>query len=307
MTGKLRNKAQTGAYVPFGTETRPGQVIKGDVKCTTGVLRCNPDGSDLELVAWGLRNSFGIKFHPDGRLFVTEHGIDERGARFNIGDPDDFYEIIEGAWYGYPDYASGLRLDDPSWGDGGRGREPVIADPPDPDPPKPFLSFEPHCASNGFDFCRQEEFGFPGDAFVALFGDAAPITTRRIVPAGFKVARVDMKNRKVVDFAVNRIAGGASILPHEGFERPSHCEFGPDGSLYVVDWGEMVPAPERAGVEIRMDTGLLWRIRRTGEPAGEVPPPAKVIPLNLLRLVLPALAGIGGLVLSIRLIVRRKG
>jgi hypothetical protein len=105
---------ETGAYVPFGTRTEPGQVIKGDVKASGSVLRCNPDGSDLELVAWGLRNPYGIAFHPDGRLFATEHGIDERGSRHIIGDHEDLYEITEGAWYGWPDFASGIRLDDPS-------------------------------------------------------------------------------------------------------------------------------------------------------------------------------------------------
>ena len=290
VTGRLSDKVRTGAFVPFGTETEPGQVVKGNIKCNGGVLRCNADGSHLELVAWGLRNAFGLRFSPDGKLFVTEHGIDERGARFNVGDPDDFYEVEEGRWYGYPDYASGLRLDDRSWGDGGRGRAPVIAAPPETHPPKPLLTFEPHAASNGFDFCRSDTFGFRGDAFVALFGDAAPITTRRIVPAGFKVARIDMKHRRIMDFAVNKIAGGASVLPHEGFERPSHCEFGPDDALYVVDWGEMVPAPERGGVEIRVETGVLWRIRRTSGPRGEVPRPPVVFPVNLFRMMLPVLA-----------------
>lgn len=305
----LAETVRTGAFVPFGTETAAGQVVKGSLKCTAGVLRCEPDGTELELVAWGLRNSFGIRFSPDGRLFVTEHGIDERGARFNVGDHDDFYEVVPGAWYGYPDYASGIRLDDPQWGDGGRGREPVIADPPDPDPPLPFTTFAPHAAANGFDFCRDDAFGFPGDAFVALFGDAAPVTTRRITPAGFKVARVDMARREVVDFAVNRIAGGASVLPHEGFERPVHCEFGPDGHLYVVDWGEMVPAPERGGVEIRVGTGMVWRIRRTAEPPGETPPEPLVLPVNLLRPLLPllgAVGGFGGLAVLRKLARRRR-
>ena len=36
----------------------------------------------------------------DGRLFVTEHGSDERGARYIVGDLDDLYEIQEDAWYG---------------------------------------------------------------------------------------------------------------------------------------------------------------------------------------------------------------
>lgn len=297
VTGNLTDTVRTGAFVPFGTETQPGQVIPGRVKCTGGVLRCNPDGRDLELVAWGLRSPFGLHHHPDGRLFATDHGIDERGARFIVGDPDDFYEITEGRWYGFPDYAAGRRLDDPYWGDGGRGREPMIADPPDT-PPAPYTTFTAHAAANGFDFSPGEPFGFANDAFVACFGDAAPITTRRITPAGFKVARIDMDTRTVVDFAVNRVAGGASVLPHDGFERPVDCRFGPDGNLYVVDWGEMVPTPERAGVEIRRGTGVLWRIRPTSDTRGQQPPRPRVLPVNLLRLLLPlaALATAIGLV-----------
>lgn len=255
--------------MPFGTETYPGQIIKGNVKCNGSVLRCNPDGSNLELVAWGLRNPYGIAFHPDGRLFATEHGIDERSRRHIIGDLEDFYEIKQGAWYGFPDFASGIRLDDPFWKKGGRGREPVIAEHPDPNPPKPFVTFIDHAGPNEVDFCRDASFGFEGDAFIALFGDIAPVTTRTITPRGFKIVRVDTRNRRVEDFAVNKIAGPASELPHEGFERPSHCQFGPDGALYVVDYGEIVIAPERGGIRMRKETGTLWRIRRAGGPISE--------------------------------------
>ncbi|MDQ4077894.1 MAG: PQQ-dependent sugar dehydrogenase, partial [Chloroflexota bacterium] len=120
--GDVTETVRSGAYVPFGTETEAGQVIQGHVKCNGAVLRCNPDGSELELVAWGLRNPYGIAFHPDGRLFAAEHGIDERSQRYIMGDHEDFYEITEGAWYGWPDFASGIRLDDPHWGPPGQGQ-----------------------------------------------------------------------------------------------------------------------------------------------------------------------------------------
>lgn len=277
--GSITETVRTGAYVPFGTETEPGQVIPGNVKCTGAILRCNPDGSGLETVAWGLRNPYGLAFREDDRLFATEHGIDERGGRKIIGDFEDFYEIQEGAWYGWPDFASGIRLDDPFWGDGGSGREPVLAEHPDPAPPGPLVTFEPHAAPNGVDFCRDASFGFEGQAFVALFGDVAPITSRPIQPRGFKVVRVDVENRKVSDFAVNKIAGPASKLPHAGFERPSHCAFGPDGALYVVDYGEIEIALERGGIRIQAGTGTLWRIRRTGGEAGTLPRKSIVLPV----------------------------
>ncbi|MBW3579178.1 MAG: PQQ-dependent sugar dehydrogenase [Actinobacteria bacterium] len=286
--GDLRETVRCGAFVPFGTETAAGQIIEGDVKSSGAVLRCNPDGSELEVVAWGLRNPYGVAFHPDGRLFATEHGIDERSARYIVADYDDFYEIEPGAWYGWPDFASGIRLDDPRWE--GRGREPVLAEHPDPQPPQPFVTFDPHAGSNGVDFCRDAAFGFEGDAFVALFGDVFPVTTRAKTPVGFKVVRVDMRNRRVVDFAVNRVAGPASRLLHRGLERPSHCQFGPDGALYVVDWGEIHIAPEVGGIRVVQRTGTLWRIRRADGPQGEAPRAPVIVPVNAIRGVLVAAA-----------------
>ncbi len=298
---------RTGAFVPYGTETQAGQVIPGQVK-STALLRCDLDGSNLEVVAWGLRNPHGIDFDPLGRLFVTEHGMDSRN-RHVIGDYDDFYEIVDGAWYGWPDFASGIRLDDPRWGAGGSGREPLLAEHPDPDPPKPFVTFEPHAAANGFAFSPDERFGFVGDAFVALFGDLAPVTTPRLLsPVGFKVVRVDMAGRRVIDFAVNRLAGPASKLPHGGFERPSHCAFGPDGALYVTDFGEIDIAPEVAAVRVQAGTGTLWRIRRTGHTIGDRPPEPRRVPLYAVQLGIwlaaPA-AAIGLVVLLIRRALRR--
>jgi glucose/arabinose dehydrogenase len=293
------NHPVLGPDVPYGTATEPGQMIKGQTKCTGAVLRCNADGSALELVAWGLRNPFGLAFDPTGRLFATEHGIDERGHRHIFGDLEDLYEIREGAWYGWPDFASGIRLDDPHWGRRGRGREPVLAEHPDPSPPKPFVSFEPHAAPNGLAFSSDAAFGFEGDAFVALFGDLNPNTTRQATPAGFRIARVDMRRGEVVDFAVNKIVGPASKLPHGGFERPSHCEFGPDGALYVVDWGEIKIAPEAGGVRMKEGTGTLWRIRRVpGARVSVRPPEPRTVPLYVFLFYIPLLlilaaAGIG--------------
>ncbi len=281
--GDLGRTVRTGAFVPFGTETTAGQVIAGSVKASGAILRCDPDGANLEVVAWGLRNPYGIAFAADGRLYATEHGMDTRSKRQIIGDFDDLYLIEEGRWYGWPDFASGIRLDDPRWGDGGQGREPVLAEFPELEPPKPVVSFPPHAAANGIAISPGGAFGFEGQAFVALFGDLAPITTPRLMtPVGFKVVRVDLERRELVDFAVNRIQGPASKLPHDGFERPSHCTFGPDGSLYVTDFGEIDIAPEKAGIRIRAGSGALWRIRRdAGVPAGLEPPAPAVVPLYL--------------------------
>jgi glucose/arabinose dehydrogenase len=303
--GSPARRIETGAFAPYGTPTERGHVVKGDVKCSGSVLRCNPDGSGLELVAWGLRNPFGLAFDPDGRLFATEHGIDERGHRHIFGDLEDLYEIREGAWYGWPDFASGIRLDDPYWGRRGRGREPVLAEHPDPSPPKPFVTFEPHAAPNGLAFSRDAHFGFEGDAFVCLFGDLNPNTTRQPSPAGYKIARIDMRSREALDFAVNKIVGPASKLPHGGFERPSHCEFGPDGALYVVDWGEIKIAPEAGGVRMKEGTGTLWRIRPVpGARVSIRPPEPRTVPLYAFLFYIPLLVIVAALAVGIRALVR---
>ena len=101
-------------------------------------------------------------------------------------------------------------------------------------------------------------------------------------------------------------AGPASKLPHDGFERPSHCAFGPDGALYVVDWGEIQIAPERGGVRMKEGTGTLWRIRRTAEPAGEAPPAPIPVPLYLLQFLLAPLAGAIGLAAVVTWLARRR-
>jgi glucose/arabinose dehydrogenase len=278
--GDLKNTVRTGAFVPFGTETTPGQVIRGSVKASGAILRCDPDGTNLEVVAWGLRNPYGLAFTSDGRLYATEHGMDNRSKRHVVGDFDDLYLIEDGRWYGWPDFASGIRLDDARWGEGGQGREPVLAEFPEPEPPKPVVSFPPHAAANGIAISPGGSFGFDGQAFVALFGDLAPITTPRLAtPVGFKVVRVDLEQRAIVDFAVNKIQGPASKLPHDGFERPSHCAFGPDGALYITDFGEIDIAPEKAGIRVQAGSGSLWRIRRnTSEAAGLEPPQPILVP-----------------------------
>ncbi len=60
----------TGAYVPYGTETTQGQVIAGMLPATGAIMRVRPTGGSLRMVAWGLRNPFGLTFSASGNLYV---------------------------------------------------------------------------------------------------------------------------------------------------------------------------------------------------------------------------------------------
>ena len=62
-------------------------------------MRANLDGSQLELVAWGIRNAFGLGFLPDGRLLATDQGADQRGSRPIVAGPELLNEVKQGSWY----------------------------------------------------------------------------------------------------------------------------------------------------------------------------------------------------------------
>ncbi|MDB6112300.1 MAG: hypothetical protein JWR69_4050, partial [Pedosphaera sp.] len=105
-----RNGVVTGAFLPFGTASTPGEVIHGSLPCSGAIMRMRTEGGPLELVAWGFRNPFGLAFSPSGQLFVSENGFDERGSRPVWGAPDVLWRVKPGIWYGWPDYSAGMPL-----------------------------------------------------------------------------------------------------------------------------------------------------------------------------------------------------
>lgn len=84
---------ETGPFKPFGTPARRGEVVPGALKCSSGVWRAQPDGSEMELVAWGLRNPYGMAFGEDGNLYVTDNDFEETGDRAIRADPDRIWRI----------------------------------------------------------------------------------------------------------------------------------------------------------------------------------------------------------------------
>lgn len=256
-------RVKTGAFSPFGQETQEGQQVEGAVIASGSIVRLPLEGGEPKQVAWGFRNPFGLAFSPEGELYVTDNGYDNRGSRPVWGAPDLLWRVTPGLWYGWPDYAGGRPLTDPFFRPPGKPALQFLLQEHPNAPPDPVARLGVHSSSNGFDFSVSEAFGYQGDAFIAQFGDMAPQVNRVMGPVGFKVVRVDPMTGNIEDFAVNRGSknGSASYLGTGGLERPVAVRFNPDGSaLYVVDFGVMTVGP--AGGNPRLGTGVIWRIVR---------------------------------------------
>jgi glucose/arabinose dehydrogenase len=235
--------ARTGAFSPFGVQTRPGQRIEGRTPCTASVMRCRPDGSGLELVAWGLRNAYGLLFLPDGRLIATDQGADDRGSRPIGQAPDVLFEVRPKAWYGWPDFVGGVPVTDPRFRPvRGPQPEPLLANHGElPPPEKPLLELGVNAAATKMDVLPS------GQILVALFGDERPMTG----PAGPKVGR-SLARIDPADWSIHAVEAGP-------FRRPIDVRVHPlEGAVYVLDFGEFEMGP--GGVEAQAGTGALWKL-----------------------------------------------
>ena len=257
-------KQTTGAYSPYGTPTSAGQVIRGSLPCSGAVIRLAPEGGQMDLVAWGFRNPFGLAFSPNGTLYVSDNGYDVRGSRPVWGTGDYLWQVQQGQWYGWPDYSGGLAFNGERFGEPGeKAPQPLLAEHPNK-PPKPAATLGVHSSSNGMDFSRSSAFGYEGQVFIAQFGDLAPAVGKVLSPVGYKVVRVDVSTGTVTDFAANK---GKKVAPASkqgsgGLERPVAVKFSPDGqSLYIVDFGVMKAGEESQ--EPQQKTGVIWRITKT--------------------------------------------
>jgi glucose/arabinose dehydrogenase len=257
-----KNKVNTGAYKSFGTESKDGEVIKGNTKCNGSILRFNPDGSSLEMYAWGFRNPFGLKFDKSGQLFATFHGADVRGSRSIYEDSDYFVKVKKDGWYGWPEYFDGKPVTDPRFKDPTRS-QPTFLWKDHPKLDSAYLTFPSHSASNGFAFSPGGNFGYQGDAFVAYYGSYSVATAGTDVRLpGFKIVKVDMKSKEISDFAINNLPGPSYINLQGGFDRPSDVVFGPDSSMYVIDWGASTIGPQ--GLKYVAGSGVIWRVYKDG-------------------------------------------
>ena len=257
-----RERAYTGAFSAYDVPNIANEYKKGIVKGSGSILRANRDGTEIELIAGGLRNPLYIKFDREFRLFVSNRGYDVRGSRPIANAPDELHQITVGLWYGWPDYAAGEPVVLPRFKpEGGPQPEFLIANHPNI-PPKPYAVFQPHSSIMGFDFDYTNIFGTYGDIYISEYGSHGPLTLGPSVPyrgIGHKISKVEIATGAVSTFIKNRSGLPTYITGEGGFGRPVDVKFGPDGAMYILDMGI---SDSSNLAKLLPYTGLIWRVTR---------------------------------------------
>jgi glucose/arabinose dehydrogenase len=182
------------------------------------MVRYNPDGSNEEIFARGLRNSAGFDWSPvDGHIYATDNGRDLLGDNF---PHCELNKVEQGNHYGWP-YANDDKLPDPDFGE---GNEAIIAL-----SIAPIFKFQPHNAPLGITYIRGK--GFPSEyhnvALVALHG-----SWNRSDKDGYKVVTLHTDENDTIvekDFLSGLLQGDDAI------GRPADVAEGPDGAIYISD------------------------------------------------------------------------
>ena len=223
------------------------------------ISRFNPDGSDAELFATGLRNTVGLDFAPwSGALYGTDNGRDLLGDDF---PPCELNRIERGGFYGWP-YVNGFGAADPDlggkWSDagGGTGRDQPMAR-------SPAHGFGAHTAPLGMRFLRNLDWpGYDRAALVALHG-----SWNRTTPAGYKV--VALYWRPDGEIEQRDFLHGFEV-DGEVIGRPVDIVLDGDGGVFISD--------DYAGAIYRVRYGAPPSSRQSAPVGGKMAPPAGAVP-----------------------------
>jgi glucose/arabinose dehydrogenase len=218
----LRSRRVVVRGLPFGEHQQDNVVLGPDDRLYLGsgstcdvcrerdsrsatVLSLRPDGSDLKIVARGLRNPFGLAFQPGtNRLYTSVNGQDKLGTAKRPEPADSVVLVREGAFYGWPRCWPSYQKRELA----GRCRGVT--------PPVAYL--EPHSSADGIAFWRR-------DLFVALWGQY--LSDRH----GRKLVRIELgkggRAKRVATFA-------------RGFDHPLALVVDKSSALLVADWGRGV-------------------------------------------------------------------
>ncbi len=200
-------------YVPVGA---PCNVcLKEDARFSS-ILRMNPDGSNQEIYAKGIRNTVGFDWHPDTKeLWFTDNGRDWMGDN---KPPDELNKAPEkGMHFGFP-FCHGGDIPDPKYGNR-RDCEEFVP---------PVKKLGPHVAALGMTFYSGDMFPpeYKNQIFIAEHG-----SWNRSTKIGYRITLVMTRGKRT---SYETFASG---WEEDGKVRgrPVDVINMPDGSLLVSD------------------------------------------------------------------------
>jgi quinoprotein glucose dehydrogenase len=178
------------------------------------VLRCDPDGSNLEVVHTGLRNPQELAFDQHGNLFTVDNNSDS-------GDKARLVYVVEGGDSGWRvGYQYGSALSD---------RGPFNAEKiwhlPHEGQPAYIVPPLAHITTGPSGLC----FNYGATALPARYKDHFFICDFRGGPVGSGVFSFAVKPKGAAFEATDGHEAFWSVLATD-------CDFGPDGGFYVSDW-----------------------------------------------------------------------
>lgn len=203
-------------YVPVGMPCNVCNLEEEDERYGT-IMRMEPDGSQLEIFARGIRNTVGFAWHPENEeLWFTDNGRDWLGDDL---PPDELNRAPEpGMHFGFP-YCHAGDIPDPEFGELRNCSEFTA----------PEIKLDPHVAALGMVFYTGTMFPeeYRNQVFIAEHG-----SWNRKTPIGYRVTLVRLENGTPVSyepFADGWLQGFAD------WGRPVDVLVMPDGALLVSD------------------------------------------------------------------------
>ena len=201
-------------YIPVGA---PCNVCDSEDKRYSSIMRMNPDGSDLEIFARGIRNTVGFDWHPATQeLWFTENGRDWMGDDL---PPDELnHAPTAGLHFGFP-YFHGNQIPDPKFAAGKNPAEFVPC----------AQALGPHVAALGMRFYTGTQFPekYHNGIFIAEHG-----SWNRSSKIGYRITMVTLDDTRPA--AYETFADGF-IKNNTVFGRPVDLEILDDGSMLLSD------------------------------------------------------------------------
>ena len=205
-------------YVPVGAPCNICDSTVVDERFAS-ITRMDPDGSNREIVAHGVRNTVGFTWHPvTGELWFTDNGRDMLGDDI---PPCELNRVTAvGQHFGYP-FCHGGTIADPEFGSL-RSCDEFVA---------PVKALGAHVAPLGVKFPTGNMFPetFKNSPIIAEHG-----SWNRSKKSGYRLSRVEMQGDSVVRYA-SFIEGWLNEETQEAFGRPVDLLFLEDGSLLISD------------------------------------------------------------------------